>query len=151
MLLSTFGGEIGTLLPIPEFVMPCHVQVERSDQKLPFCSTASPCGFRSQWAKWKKLRVSEFFFGVFFRPTQNMGPDGPKWAQEDFFLLIQTLPTFWAERTWILRIFILWNFLDPKFRNFQVPDFQVPRNLAWAGPGWWPSAGRGAPRLGRAG
>ena len=31
--------------------------------------------------------------------------DGPKWGQEDFFLLIQALPTFWAERIWILIIF----------------------------------------------
>ena len=60
-----------------------------------------------------------------FRPTQKMGPDGPKWGQEDFFLLIQTLPTFWAERILILRIFIFWIFWGPKF-------------LAWAhlGPTW---------------
>ena len=25
-------------------------------------------------------------FFAFFRPTQKMGPDGPKWGQEDFFL-----------------------------------------------------------------
>ena len=31
---------------------------------------------------WPKF-VLTFF--VFFRPTQKMGPDGPKWAQEDFF------------------------------------------------------------------
>ena len=67
-----------------------------------------------------------------------MSPDGPKWGQEDFFLLIQTLPTFWAERILILRIFIFRFFLDPKFPDFQVPDFQISRNLAWAklGPGW---------------
>jgi len=33
-----------------------------------------------------------------------MTPDGPKWGQEDFFLLIQTLPTFWAERILILKL-----------------------------------------------
>ena len=56
--------------------------------------------------------------------------DGPKWGQEDVFLLIQTLPTFWAERIWILIIFIFWFFWGPKF-------------LAWAqlgpthlGPAW---------------
>ena len=77
----------------------------------------------------RKIRKICVLFG-FFRPTQKMGPDGPKWAQEDFFLLIQTLPTFWAERIWILRIFIFWIFLGPKF-------------LAWAqlgpthlGPAW---------------
>ena len=63
---------------------------------------------------------------------EKMAWDGPKWGQEDFFLLIQTLPTFWAERIWNLRIstfFILW------IQNFWIsrsPDFP---NLAWAGPG----------------
>ena len=42
-----------------------------------------------------------------------MGPHGPKWGQEDFFLLIQTLPTFWAERILILRIFIFLIFWAP--------------------------------------
>ena len=46
-------------------------------------------------------------------PTQKMGPDGPKWGQGDFFLLIQTLPTFWATRILILRIFSLGIFWDP--------------------------------------
>ena len=66
-------------------------------------------------------------FDIFciFRPTQKIGPDGPKWGQEDFSLLIQTLPTFWAEPILILRIFIFWIFWGPKF-------------LAWAhlGPTW---------------
>ena len=81
------------------------------------------------------------FFG-FFRPTQKMGPDGPKWGQEDFSLLIQTLPILWAERILILRNFIFWIFLGPKFPDFSVPDFQISRNLAWAqlgpslGPAW---------------
>ena len=44
-----------------------------------------------------------------------MGPDGPKWGQEDFFLLIQTFPTFWAEQILILRIFIFLIFLGPTF------------------------------------
>ena len=30
----------------------------------------------------------------------------PKWGQEDFFLVIQTLPTFRAERIWLSRIFL---------------------------------------------
>ena len=46
-----------------------------------------------------------------------MGPDGPKWAQEDFFLLIQTLPTFWAERILILRTFDFWIFWGPNFAS----------------------------------
>ena len=49
---------------------------------------------------------------------EKMASDGPKWGQEDFFLLIRTLPTFWAERIWILRIFIFFIFWTP---NFQTP------------------------------
>ena len=59
-----------------------------------------------------------------------MAPNG---ARIIFFLLIQTLPTFWAERILISRFFIFGIFLDPKFPDFQVPDFQISRNLAWAG------------------
>ena len=42
-----------------------------------------------------------------------MGREGPKWGREDVFLLIQTLPTFWAERILILRVFIFWMFWAP--------------------------------------
>ena len=38
-----------------------------------------------------------------------MGPE------EFFSRLIQTLPTFWAERILILRVLISWFFLGPKF------------------------------------
>ena len=61
-----------------------------------------------------------------------MAPDGFKWGQEDFFLLIQTLPTFWAERIWILIIFLL--ICGPQISGFPGPqifkflDFQVPRS-----------------------
>ena len=63
-------------------------------------------------------------FSGFFRPTQKMGPDGPKWGQEDFFLLIQTLPTFLAERILILRIFI--------FLIFWAPNLGPAWAQAWA-------------------
>ena len=58
-------------------------------------------------------------------------------ARRICFLLIWTLPTFWAERILILITFIFGIFLDPKFPDFQVPDFQISRNLAWAGLGPW--------------
>ena len=70
------------------------------------------------------------------------GENGLGWlqmGQDDFFLLIQTLPTFWAERIWILRMLIFWffgphisGFPGPKMSKF--PDFQVPRFLSedWA-------------------
>ena len=56
----------------------------------------------------------------------------PNGARRMLFLLIQTLPTIWAEQIWNLRIstfFILW------IQNFWIsrsPDFP---NLAWARPG----------------
>ena len=59
---------------------------------------------------------------------EKMAWDGPKWGQEDFFLLIQTLPTFWAERIWILRSFIFSNFWIPNFWISRSPDFQIPRS-----------------------
>ena len=54
-----------------------------------------------------------------------------------YFLLIRTLPTFWAEWIWILRMLHCWYVLDPTFLDFQVrrspnsqisrfPDFQTP-------------------------
>ena len=44
----------------------------------------------------RKIGKENSFFFRIFPATQKMGPEGPKWAGEDFFLLIQTLPTFWA-------------------------------------------------------
>ena len=53
------------------------------------------------------------------------GKDGLRWPQIGpggfLFLLIQTLPTFWAERMWILKTCIFVDFLDTKFLDFQVP------------------------------
>ena len=58
-----------------------------------------------------------------------MAWDGPKWDQEDFFLLIQTLPTFCFEN-------FSFYFLDPKFLDFQVPRFpKSGPGQAWAGLG----------------
>ena len=60
----------------------------------------------------------------------------PNRARICFFLLSQTLPTFWAERIWILRILIwgiCWtphfDFQVPRSPNSQIsrsPDFQTP-------------------------
>ena len=58
----------------------------------------------------------------------------PNGAGRFLFLLIQTLPTFSAERILIL-ICCRGILLDSKFLDFQVPRFT--ENLAWArlGPG----------------
>ena len=53
---------------------------------------------------------------------KKMAWDGPKWGQEDFFLLIQTLPIFWAEQIWISSCFYF-DFLDSTFLDVQVPRF----------------------------
>merc|ERR1711965_310637 len=58
-----------------------------------------------------------------------MAPTG---AGKIFFWLIQALPTFWAERIWILGNFIFPIFGIPNCWISRSPDFQ---NLAWAGPG----------------
>ena len=55
-----------------------------------------------------------------------MAPNG---VRKIFFLLIQTLPTFWAERILILRIYIFGIFLDSKFPDFQVPRFPDFRKI----------------------
>ena len=55
-----------------------------------------------------------------------MGPDGPKWGQEDFVLLIQTLPTFWAERILILIISIFLIFLASSLGPGLGAGFPLP-------------------------
>ena len=109
---------------------------------------------RAHWPT-KENRQNFSIFFAFFRPTQKIGPDGPKWGQEDFFLLIQTLPTFWAERILILRIFIFWIFWIPNFQISRFPDFQKSGlGRAWAlgraGPLGWAAGGAlgWAPRVG---
>ena len=75
---------------------------------------------------------------------EKMAWDGPEWGQDDFFQLIQTLPTFWAERIWNLRIstfFILW------IQNFWMSRFPDLPNLAWAGPGLDLGGGPGWPGM----
>ena len=55
----------------------------------------------------------------------------PNRAGRIFFLLIQTLPTFWAERIWILRIFIFFIFWTPNFwiSRSQISGSPGPQNL----------------------
>ena len=79
-------------------------------------------------------------FSYFFGPRRKLPGMAPNGAGRFFFRLIQTLPTFWAERILILRIFIFCFFWDPKFPDFQVPDFQksaLGPGLG-LGPGWAP-------------
>ena len=85
-------------------------------------------------------KIGNFFFydfWAFFRPTQKMGPDGPKWAQEDFFPTNPDLADILG-RT------------DFDFENFYFFDFLGPKFLAWAhlGPSLGPAWAQLGPGLG---
>ena len=53
----------------------------------------------------------------FFRPTQKIVREGPKWGGDTFFRHKKTSPTFWAERILILRTFDFWISWGPKFAS----------------------------------
>ena len=106
---------------------------------------------RAHWPT-KENRQCLCAYFAFFRSMEKMAWDDPKWGQEDFFLLIQTLPTFWAKRILILRIFIFLIFLDPRSLAWAQlgPDLGPGVGPAWAhplgptvGPPTW------APRVGQ--
>ena len=63
-----------------------------------------------------------FAFFVFFRPTQKIGPDGPKWGQEDFF------PTNPDTADILGRT-------DLDFENFYFWDF-FGSQISGLGPSW---------------
>ena len=97
-----------------------------------------------------------------------MSPDGPKCGQEGFFPTDPDLVDILGDTDFDFENFIFWIFWGPKFPDFQVPDFQISRNLAlarlgldlglaWAqlGPGLGSGLGLGlgpglGPGLGRA-
>ena len=73
-------------------------------------------------------------YGENYLGWPQMGPGG------FFVLLIQTLPTFWAEHLCILRFLTLLIFRIPNFWISRSPDFQIPRprpgpglGRTWAG------------------
>ena len=57
----------------------------------------------------------------FFRPTEKMGREGPKWGGDAFLRHKKTSPTIWAERILILRTFDFW--------IFGVPN--LPPSCSW--------------------
>ena len=90
----------------------------------------------------------------FFRPTEKMAPEGPKWGGDASFRHKKTLPTFWAERILILRIFDFWIFLGSQISGLG-PLGPTHLGPAWAhplgpslGPPTW--AQRGPTHLGPA-
>ena len=80
-------------------------------------------------------------------PMEKFAWNCPKWCQEFFFLLIQTLPMFWAERILILSNFIFWISWDSQISRFlgpRFPDFQKSGlGQTWARLG--PGLGRAGP------
>merc|ERR1711965_302923 len=92
----------------------------------------------------------------FFGPWRKLPGMAPNRAGRMCFLLIQTLPTFWAERIWILTFFTFFIFWIP---NFWISGFIFPKSglgraglgpwagwaLGWAGLGPWTGW---APRVG---
>ena len=85
----------------------------------------------------RKISKIWAIFG-FFRPTQKMGREGPKWGGDAFFRHKKTLPTFWAERILILRIFDFWIFWGSQISGLG------PRGPTHLGPGLGPDAAAGA-------
>ena len=53
-----------------------------------------------------------------------MGPDGPKWAQEDFFATNLDLADILGRTDFDFENLYFLNFLDPAFLDFQAPDLQ---------------------------
>ena len=85
-----------------------------------------------------------------------MACDGPKWGQEDFFPANPDLADMLGRMDLDFDNFYWFDFLDPKFLDFQVPRF--PKSglgrawalgLAWAGFGPWagPQVGLGPPHM----
>ena len=59
-----------------------------------------------------------------------MGPGG-------FFPTNPDLADILGDTDFDFENFYVLDLLDPKFPDFQVPDFQISRNLAWARLGPW--------------
>ena len=74
-------------------------------------------------------KIGKFWdFCAFFRPTQKMGPDDPKWGQEDFFATNPDLADTLGD-------------MDFDFENFYFLDFFGVPNF-WLGPTWAPRGPR---------
>ena len=76
----------------------------------PWPSTHQPLAHQGNQAKLLLFYI--------FLSMENWFEVVPNGARRFCFLLIQTLPTFWATRILILRIFIFGIFFDPKFPRF---------------------------------
>ena len=100
---------------------------------------------------------ARMIFFLLFQPTQKMGPDGPKWGQEDFFPTNSDLAYILGRTDFDFENYHFGIFGDPNFQISRIPE---TRSLAWSklGPGraWaglrlgptLAGPGLGRPRLG---
>ena len=58
---------------------------------------------------------------------EKLGPDGPKWGQEDLFPTNPDLADILGDTDSDFESFHFWILFDPKFPDFQVPDFKIFR------------------------
>ena len=74
-----------------------------------------------------------------------MGRESPKWGREGFFPANPDLADILGDTDFDFENLYFFDLLDSDFSDCQVPDFQISRNLAWAGPGlgraWAPLGG----------
>ena len=66
---------------------------------------------------------------------EKMAWDGPKWGQEIFFPTNPDLADILGRADLDFEIIIFFDFLDPKFLDFQVPRLSNSQIEAWARPG----------------
>ena len=71
------------------------------------------------------------FFFVHF-PVHKLASSGPKLGQEDFFPTHPDLADILGDMDLAFENLYVFDFWVSKFPDFQVPDFQISRNLAWA-------------------
>ena len=114
-----------------------HAECDVCSSCFPLWTNRQPLAHQGKYQK-----IEDFF--AFFRPTQKIGPDEPKWGQEDFFPTNPDLANILGDMDFDFDNFYFLDFFDLKFPDFQFPDFQISRNLAWAqlghglGPGLGP-------------
>ena len=71
---------------------------------------------RAHWST-KENMLNLCIFWIFSAHAKN-AREGPKWGGDVFFRHKKTLPTFWAERILILRIFDFWIFLGSQISGW---------------------------------
>ena len=92
---------------------------------------------RGHWPT-KEHRQHLCIFFPFFWAMEKLSEIAPNGTGNCVFLLIQTLPTFWATRIWNLRICIFFVFLDPRFLDFKISRFPDSRpSSSYICPGWY--------------